>query len=56
MTKQEKIEYLMEKLSSVYCNNCIGDENRCEDCNRKSMGWGLSYETAESIVNKLENK
>lgn len=51
------IEFLMDELSSPYCNNCRGNEpdaaaDFCEECHRKSMGWQLSRVTAEAIADE----
>jgi len=57
--KKKIVEVLVEKLQSVYCYNCFyeGSQERCADCHRKSMNWGLSKEGAEELADLiLEDK
>lgn len=59
MDKEKAVNILMDMFSSVYCDDCRynfeqKDDNSCDYCVRKSMGWALSKEFAEYIVNKLE--
>lgn len=50
--KENKItELLLERFDSVYCDNC--NSNNCDDCVRKSMGWGLSTHSAEEISKEI---
>ena len=50
-------EYLVEFLSSVYCDTCANqdDENKCDYCHRKSMNWALSEQTAETMAKEIAN-
>lgn len=56
MTKDEIKDYLQEMLSSVYCNNCshVNDDN-CDECHRKAMGWGLSETAAQEMAETILN-
>ena len=68
--KEELIQFVYDRLSSVYCNDCRGqigkqaynntedDESydRCEECHRKAMNWGISVNEATRIVNHIEQK
>jgi len=62
MTKEECVEWLMTELKSVYCWNCLGNdeddaryqEDFCEDCYRKQMGWAIRRCTAENIVDMIK--
>lgn len=51
--KEKIVEILKNELSSVYCYNCTGGENRCEDCYRKNMNWALSDNGANKIADKI---
>ena len=51
--KEKIVEILKNELSSVYCYNCTGGENRCEDCYRKNMNWALSDDAAQEIADKI---
>ena len=53
MNKDSIKELLMSEFSSVYCDTCCGDEDRCDKCHRKSMMWALSEESASEITNKI---
>lgn len=50
MTKDEFIEYLMNKLSYAYCDNCGCDDDECDGCHRKYQNWKLGRHTAEEIA------
>lgn len=49
---KDKIKkYLINKLSYVYCDTCDGEH--CEDCERKSMNWGISENYAECLASNI---
>lgn len=50
MTKTEFVEYLMDKLSYAYCDNCGCDDDECDGCHRKYQNWKLAQHTAEEIA------
>lgn len=47
------IDILLQELNTVYCDSC--NEENCEDCNRKEMGWSISINKAKFIANKILN-
>ena len=49
--KDKIIKILLEELNTVYCDSCDG--KYYEDCNRKEMNWGISYQKSENIANKI---
>ncbi|MDF2537450.1 MAG: hypothetical protein K0S76_471 [Herbinix sp.] len=60
--KKEIINILTRTLkgndrTTIYCPTCVANtsENgsRCEYCNRKMMGWGISNEYAEEIASEI---
>lgn len=49
---KDKIKkYLINKLSYIYCDTCDGEH--CEDCERKSMNWGISENYAECLASNI---
>lgn len=52
--KEELIEFLHGELYNPYCYNCRwddADENEhCDWCNRKSIGWQVSEGVVDRIV------
>lgn len=56
MKIKKAVQYVEESLSDIYCNSCKNNEifdDDCDDCHRKYMMWGISHETAESIVSGI---
>lgn len=56
MTNKEKIaKIIYDYMGYIYCNNCrnYGNEELCEWCNRKSMGWKISEECAEKMADAI---
>lgn len=52
--KEEIINIIKESLSYIYCHNCNGNiEDKCEECHRKYMNWGISDECAEEIAKQI---
>jgi len=60
--KEKIVEILMCDLQgndggeSIYCGTCIAsesDEDRCDDCVRKSIGWGISEDYAKEIADRI---
>ena len=49
--KEELIEFIHGELDNIYCYNCK-HQNDCERdwCIRKSMGWQVSDEVVDRIV------
>lgn len=50
-------DYIKNKLDSVYCYNCKGNDDDvepdfCDDCHRKYMNWEISDYTANQIAEK----
>ena len=53
-SKEEIIEILMGQFDSVYCETCEHkNSNRCDECHRKAMNWGISEKCAEQIADKI---
>ena len=53
-TIEEITEILVERLNSVYCDNCNNtDSSCCEECNRKQMYWSLSRTEARNIAREI---
>lgn len=53
-TTDEIVEILVERLNSVYCDNCNNqDRSCCEECNRKQMYWSLSRTEARNIAREI---
>ncbi len=62
-SKEEIVELLTSKLSSVYCDTCDptdkyadeddDDASNCEGCHRKMMNWCLSKGTAEQLAEEI---
>lgn len=51
---EEITEILVERLNSVYCDNCNNtDSSCCEECNRKQMYWSLSRTEARNIAREI---
>jgi len=52
--KNKITELIMEEYSDVYCNNC-GNEGKdsCDECNRKSMYWTVSKDSAQSLAGRI---
>ena len=57
MNKEKIVQVLKDKLSSVYCDNCVGNADfsgdYCDFCHRKYMNWGISDEYAELIAEEI---
>ena len=52
MNKKERLlEFIHGELDHIYCYNCKHNDN-CEndDCHRKYMGWQVSDEVVDEIV------
>ena len=49
--KEELIEFIHGELDYIYCYNCK-HQNDCEndECHRKYMGWQVSDEVVDRIV------
>jgi len=47
---------LKEEFSAVYCDTCKydGHPTRCDECNRKSMGFALSKEAAKDLEKRIK--
>ena len=45
------VEILKAKLNSVYYDTC--DSEYCDDCNRKSMNWGISEYAARGLAREI---
>lgn len=52
--KKAVVKLLTKELDSVYCYNCKYEGEECDDCNRKSMGWGLSKDTAKAYAELID--
>lgn len=52
---EKAVRYVEESLSDIYCDSCKDNGNLdiCNYCHRKSMMWGISHETAASIVDGI---
>ena len=50
-------DILLKEFNCVYCWNCAydvsNDDEGCEYCHRKNIGWTLSPITAEDIANRI---
>ena len=60
-TKAKLKEFLELEFCSVYCDTCSSchlsddDENcYCDDCHRKNMNWGISEDTVQRVISKIE--
>ena len=55
MNSEKAVKYVEESLSDIYCDTCKDKDNLdiCDYCHRKSMMWGISHETAASIVDGI---
>ena len=57
MNANNKIaDIIEESLEYIYCHNCKHkdtDDETCDYCNRKSMGWEISHDEAMKIANKI---
>lgn len=58
MENEKMVNWLMNEMSCVYCDtckyNCLEDnDNACDYCYRKSMGWSISKQEATSIVEHI---
>lgn len=57
ITMKEKIaEMLYQNLGAVYCYSCEHqntEDEACEYCHRKSMGWSLSREAADGLAEEV---
>ena len=53
--KEEIIQLILNEYSEAYCHNCDNQEDGagCDECNRKSIMWSASYESAEELANKI---
>lgn len=53
--KNRIVELLTSSFSDVYCDTCDGNLNsdKCEDCYRKHMEWGISNEYAEILADDI---
>lgn len=56
------VDILLNKLESVYCNNCSSNKLKssdedcyCEECHRKNMNWSISEKTAKQIAKEILN-
>ena len=52
---EDAIKAVCDEFRTVYCYNCANQESedQCEWCHRKSMGWSVSRDTVERILNNL---
>ena len=51
--KEEIVKLLMGEFASVYCDNCVGNEEHCDECHRKAMNWSLSQSGATEVADKI---
>lgn len=54
-TKEEISKYLQDQFDNVYCYNCKYhmEDNRCDECHRKSMLWSLDADCADEMAEKI---
>jgi len=56
-SEKEIAEFLLNKLSYAYCDNCKGsdssDKDFCDDCHRKYQNWALRKCTAEKLAKEI---
>ena len=54
MDKSQVSDLIYERLDYMYCDNCRYDSEIpgkwCEDCHRKSNGWGISRHEADNLA------
>ena len=54
MNESRISDLIYDRLSYMYCDNCRYDSEipggGCEDCHRKSNGWGISRAMADNIA------
>ena len=52
---EEIKDILATRLQGVYCDTCCnnGQDTPCDECHRKSMCWGLSEETAQTLAEDI---
>lgn len=51
---EEIADIIKEKLNWIYCHNCNGNiEDKCEECHRKYMNWGISDKCAKEIAENI---
>ena len=51
--QQELTEFISDYFSDIYCDNCQYEDNECDECKRKSMGWALSDESASDLATTI---
>lgn len=51
MNIEEISDILYYWLDDVYCYNCRFE--RCDECNRKAMGWQISRETCDELAKEI---
>ena len=61
--KEELVQFVCDRLSSVYCHNCrsqgLGEDEedyRCDECHRKAMNWAISNHDATAIVEHIAER
>ena len=54
--RKEITKIIYEMLSHIYCDNCRyeDDDNNCDECNRKAMGWEISKGFSEDLACEIE--
>jgi hypothetical protein len=54
-TKEEIVEIIMGYFGSVYCDSCESNKtsNKCDECHRKAMNWGISEDYAGKIADEI---
>ncbi|MDM8548300.1 hypothetical protein QUF61_17550 [Candidatus Venteria ishoeyi] len=52
---EEAKKILTSSLSNIYCDSCKndGDDDRCDGCNRKAMGWEPAEWFIESMAKEI---
>jgi len=61
MNRKAQILYnVLGGSRAIYCNTCryeqSDESDKCEDCHRKMIGWEISEETAENIIELLDKE
>ena len=58
MNEQKIADVIYNYVDYMYCDNCRYNyeqdgEDACEDCHRKSNGWGISMSAARELAKEI---
>ena len=52
--KDRIVDVLMDYFDYIYCDNCkFQENNECDDCHRKAMGWELGKDYANTVAKAI---